>query len=69
MIEKNIKRLADEKNIWFATMGDIYRYAQAIKLVEVTDTSVINNSDITVYYNINGVNIAIEPKSSYNLDK
>ncbi len=69
MIEKNIKRLADEGDIWFATMGDIYRYAQALKLVEVTDAAVTNNSDLTVYYSINGANVEIAPKSSYNLAK
>jgi len=69
MIEKNIKRLADEGDIWFATMGDIYRYAEALKLVEVTDTAVTNNSDLTVYYSINGANVEIAPKASYNLAK
>ncbi|MBQ8526475.1 MAG: polysaccharide deacetylase family protein [Clostridia bacterium] len=65
MIENIIKTLSEQGNIYFATMGDIYRYAEATKLVEITDTSVINNSDMTVYYNINGVNTELAPGEEY----
>lgn len=67
MIENIIKTLSEQENIHFATMGDIYRYVEATKLVEINDTSVINNSDMTVYYNINGLNISIAPGDVYNI--
>lgn len=66
MIENVMKTLQPD-NIWFATNGDIYRYVEATKLVEVTDTTVTNNSDMTVYYNINGTNVELAPGEVYSV--
>ncbi|MBQ8525924.1 MAG: polysaccharide deacetylase family protein [Clostridia bacterium] len=66
-IEGIISSLADQGNIWFATNGDVYRYVEATKLVDVTDTTVANKSDMTVYYNINGKNIELAPGESYTI--
>ncbi len=56
-------------NIWFATNGDIYRYAEAVKKAEVTDTEVKNKSDMTLYFNINGKNVEIAPGNSYKINE
>ena len=66
MIENVMKKLQPH-NIWFATNGDIYRYVEATKLVEITETTVTNNSDMTVYYNINGSNIELAPGEVYSV--
>lgn len=66
MIENVMKSMQTE-NIWFATNAEIYKYVEATKLVEVTDTVVTNNSDMTVYYNINGVNTQIASGETYSI--
>lgn len=66
-IEGIVKALHDQGNIWFATNGDVYRYVEATKLVEVTDTTVTNNSDMTVYYNINGKNVELAAGDVYTI--
>ena len=66
-IERIVKALHDQGNIWFATNGDVYRYVEATKLVEVTDTTVTNNSDMTVYYNINGKNVELAAGDVYTI--
>ena len=67
MIEGVMQKLAAEKDIWKATNGDVYRYVEATKLVEVTEKTVKNNSDITVYYNINGQNVEIAPGKTFTI--
>lgn len=66
MIENVMKKLQGQ-NIWFATNGDIYNYVEATKKVEKTDTTIKNNSDMTLYYNINGVNVSIAPGATYSI--
>ena len=69
MIEGVMQKLAAEEDIWKATNGDIYRYVEATKLVEVTEKTVKNNSDMTVYYNINGKNVSIAPGKTFSISK
>ena len=69
MIEGVMQKLSAEKDIWKATNGDVYRYVEATKLVEVTEMSVKNNSDMTVYYNINGQNVEIAPGATFTIGK
>ena len=68
MIEGVMQSLSGD-NIWFATNGDIYRYAEAVKKAEVTDTEVKNKSDMTLYFNINGKNVEIAPGNSYKINE
>ena len=67
MIEGVMQKLSSQDDIWFATNGDIYRYVEATKLVEVSEKTVKNNSDMTVYYNINGKNVEIKAGESYSI--
>ena len=67
MIEEVMQKLSAEEDIWKATNGDVYRYVEATKLVEVTETTVTNNSDITVYYNVNGKNVEIKSGKTYTI--
>lgn len=67
MIEGVMQKLSAEKDIWKTTNGDVYRYVEATKLVEVTEMSVKNNSDMTVYYNINGQNVEIAPGATFTI--
>lgn len=67
MIEGVMQTLSED-NIWFATNGDIYRYAEAAKKAVVTDTAVENKSDIRLYFNINGKNVEIAPGETYKIN-
>ena len=67
MIENVISKLANE-NIWFATNGDVYRYSEALAKAVVSDTEIINNSDITLYYQVNGENIEIASGETYSIN-
>ena len=67
MIESVMKTLSSDETIWFATNADIYRYVEATRLLEQTDTAVKNNSDMTVYCNINGRNVKLGPSETYKI--
>ena len=67
MLENVISKLANE-NIWFATNGDVYRYSEALAKAVVSDTEIINNSDITLYYQVNGENIEIASGETYSIN-
>ena len=49
-----------------AENGGLYG-KEATKLVEVTDTTVTNNSGMTVYYNINGKNVELAAGDVYTI--
>ncbi|UKI37287.1 MAG: hypothetical protein L6V93_03625 [Clostridiales bacterium] len=53
MIESVIKSLSGD-NIWLASNGEIYNYVEAVKKADITDTEIRNNSDLTLYFNVNG---------------
>ena len=53
-------------DFYYATVEQIFEYEEAVKAITVTETSVINNSDITVYIKANGKNITIAPFGEYN---
>jgi len=67
MLENVISKLANE-NIWFATNGDVYRYCEAVSKAVVSDAQIINNSDMTLYYQVNGENIKIASGETYSLN-
>ena len=67
MIEGVMQKLAAEEDIWKATNGDIYKYVEATKLVEITEKSVKNNSDMTLYFNINGENVTLKPGKVFSV--
>ena len=46
---------------WYASVGEIFDYDEAISLVEITDEAVINRSCLTVYLAVGGEKKALSP--------
>ena len=46
---------------WYASVGEIFDYEEALSLLEIKDTSVNNRSSITLYLAIDGERISISP--------
>ncbi len=49
------------KDFWYATVGEIFDYEDAVKALTVTDDSISNQSELTVYLKIDGKPITVEP--------
>lgn len=52
---------------YYATVRDIMAQEDAIRAAEVTDTEIINNSDLTLYATVDGERVEIAPHSVYSL--
>ena len=46
---------------WYAGNREIHDYTEALKKLDVTKTSVTNNSELTLYIKVNGVKMTIAP--------
>ena len=46
---------------WYASVGEIFDYGEAVSLVEITDGAVINRSGLTVYLAVGGEKKALSP--------
>ena len=63
LIEDFCAQMANKEDIFYASMGDIARYVNAISKITTADNgkTLINNSDETVYYLLDGQKCVIEP--------
>lgn len=52
---------------YHASVGTIIDYEDAVKSALVTETEIVNNSNLPLYAKIDGEKITIPPKSTYNL--
>ncbi len=50
---------------WYASVGEIFAYEDAVNAMTVSDKRVENNSDVTLYITIDGERIVLEPHSVY----
>lgn len=57
-----------QEDFWYATNREIFEYEDALKALTVTDESIINDSDISVYVLVNGVKTLIPAKTKYAFD-
>ncbi len=48
---------------WYASVRDIFEYEDAVKSLKITDDSIENFSDVTLYIKIDGKETVIKPKS------
>ena len=53
-MEKLLDLVAAQDNIWFATNIELVRYLQAIRKADVTGEHIDNQSDMDLWYNIDG---------------
>ena len=52
---------------YYASVGDILDYEDAVNSAVITETEIINNSNLTLYIKIDGEKVTISPKSSYKI--
>ena len=67
-LEENLAKLEDE-GVWFATNKEVYDYINAVKKITYDVNTVTNNSDITVYVQVNGTNVQLDAGETYILNK
>ena len=56
-----------ENDFYYATVGEIFDREDAIKLAEISDTQIKNNSDLPLYAEIDGERVVIPANSSINI--
>ena len=64
-MEDFLSLLDSQDNIWGPSCIELHDYVEALRSLEVTDTSVTNPSDVTVYILVNGVRVTLEPNATY----
>ena len=55
------------EEFYYASVGDIFDYEDAIRGLMVTDTEIVNDSEKTLYLKIDGEPITIAPRSTYKI--
>ena len=55
------------EDFWYATPSDIFEYEDAVKALTVTDTEIVNDSDIKLYVKVDGKRVTLFPKSKYKI--
>ncbi|MBQ8432364.1 MAG: hypothetical protein IJX28_05725 [Clostridia bacterium] len=50
-------------DFWYASVGEIFDYEDAVKAVQITDTKIVNPSPVDLYIKIDGENIKLAAKS------
>lgn len=58
------KEFGGRNEFWYASNAEIFDYEDAVKVAVVENGTVKNNSDITLYAQINGQNVTIPPHAS-----
>lgn len=56
------------EDYYYATVGDIFAYEDAIKSLEVTDTYIYNPTSVKLYIKINDKRIVLPAKTKFPLD-
>ena len=52
---------------WYASVSRIFEYESATKKLSVTESSVSNNSDLTLYLAVNGKRIVLPPNGKFDV--
>lgn len=55
------------EDYWYATVRDIFRYEDAVKALQVTDSEIYNPSDISLYIKVDEKRVILRPRSTYPL--
>lgn len=56
-----------QEKYFYGTIGQIFDYEDAIKALVITDTTILNSSDLTLYLTVDGERVTLAPKSTYEL--
>jgi hypothetical protein len=55
------------EEFYYGTIGDIFDYEDAINSLVITDTEIVNDSELTMYLKIDGEKLTVAPKSTFKL--
>ena len=55
------------EEFYYGTVGDIFDYEDAINSLVITDTEIVNDSELTMYLKIDGEKLTVAPKSTFKL--
>ena len=55
------------EDFWYATVGDIFRYEDAVRSVRLTDTAVTNPTDVDLFIKVDGKRVTLRAGASYPL--
>ena len=67
-LETFAKTYGDRPNdYYYAAVGDIFAYADAVRSVEITDTEIKNPTDTTLYLKIEGESVVLGPHETIAL--
>ncbi len=55
------------EDYWYASVGEIFDYEDAVKAVEISDDMVKNPTDVTLYIKVDGKRITLAPYSEIKL--
>ncbi len=55
------------KNFWYATVGEIFDYEDAVKSLVITEECIINPSSIPLYLKIDGESVIIKPHTTIHI--
>lgn len=62
------EKYGDRPNdFWYATVDEIFDYAAATERLLLTDTTIENPTELTIYVQLNGENLILPPKTSLNI--
>lgn len=67
-MEELLAKVAEDSNVWFATHLELVRYLKAMKEAEITENSIQNNSEIDLWFDLNGKTIMIKPDESVSFE-
>ena len=60
--ENIFKKIFESKNILPMTNIEIIKYLKAIRSVKISENKIINNSDLELWFEVDGKKISVQPK-------
>lgn len=63
-VERICRWVSDNSDVWAATHIDLVRYLRGMSLVRITDRDIINESEIELWFCVNGKVLCLQPGES-----
>lgn len=63
-MEAILQKVSADPNLWPATHIEIVRYLKAMEMVSITDDGICNNSNMALWFSINGQTVCLAPGES-----
>lgn len=65
IIEKFAKMISEDNSIAFLCNLDVVEYLQAMKKVEITEQTIVNPTDKSLWFDVDGKTIEVQANSTY----